>query len=130
MNNQEYKQMLIERSYRFAVTTMRLIDNVDYRDFSIKIIANQLLRSATSIGANITEAQAASSRKDFANFLQYALKSSNEAKYWLRLFRDSGKTKKEQIDILLKEVTELSNLLASSILSIKGKKLLTPNCNF
>ncbi len=91
-------------------------------DFSIKIIANQLLRSATSIGANIIEAQASSSKKDFINFINYALKSANETKYWLGLLKDSGKADKEEINKLLKEVIEISRLLGSSILSLKGRK--------
>jgi len=81
-----------------------------------------LLRSATSIGANIIEAQAASSRKDFKNFLNHALKSANETKFCLALLRDSGKKSKEDMELLLKEAKELSNILASSIITLKNKK--------
>ncbi|MBU2592490.1 four helix bundle protein [Patescibacteria group bacterium] len=52
------------------------------------IISDQLLRAGTSIGANIVEAQAASSRRDFTNFLNHALKSANETKFWLILSKD------------------------------------------
>ncbi|KAF0121585.1 MAG: hypothetical protein FD151_1162 [bacterium] len=84
-------------------------------------MGDQLLRSATSIGANIIEAQAASSRKDFRNFLNHALKSANETKFWLGLLRDSGKKTGEEINPLMKEAKELANILASSILTLKGK---------
>ena len=60
-----------------------------------RIINDQLLRSATSIGANVIEAQAASSRKDYTNFFAYALKSANECKFWLGLLRDSGRGDKD-----------------------------------
>ncbi len=87
-----------------------------------RIISGQLLRSATSIGANVIEAQAASSRKDYTNFFNYALKSANECKFWLGLLRDSGQGNKEPVNKLLKETTEIANILATSILTLKGRK--------
>lgn len=86
------------------------------------VIGDQLLRSATSIGANVVEAQGAASRKDYANFFSHALKSANETKFWFGLLRDSGKAKKEATDKLLKEATELAKILATSIITLKGKK--------
>lgn len=85
-------------------------------------MAKQLLRSATSIGANVIEAQAASSRKDFTNFFSYALKSANETKFWLCLLEDSAKIPRAAITPLLDEATQLANILASSIMTLKGKK--------
>ncbi|MCK6469497.1 MAG: four helix bundle protein [Candidatus Brocadia sinica] len=85
-------------------------------------IGNQLLRNATSIGANMVEANAASSRRDYTNFFNYALKSANETKFWLGLLRDSGKADKNRANKLLKETTEIANILASSILTLKGKR--------
>ena len=124
MDNQSYRQMLIKRSYKFSLEIMKLIDTFPQKDFSIKIIAQQLIRSATSVGANIIEAQSSSSKKDFVNFLHYALKSANETRYWLGLLQDCGKIEKENVSPLLQEVRELANLLGSSILSLKGKKKL------
>lgn len=86
------------------------------------IISDQFIRSATSIRANITEAQAGSSRKDFKNFLNHALKSANETKFWLALLKDSGKKPENEINPLLNEARELANILASSILTLKNKK--------
>jgi four helix bundle protein len=122
MDNQEYKKQLIKRAYLFSLATMRFVDTFSLKELSLKVIAQQVLRSAMSIGANIIEAQASSSKKDFINFLHYALKSANETKYWLGLLRDSGRVDKETAQKLLSEATELSNLLGSSILSLKGKK--------
>ncbi len=122
MDNQEFKKMLINRAYRFSLETMKFIDSLDKKVFSLNIIAKQMIRSATSIGANIIEAQASSSKKDFTNFMSHALKSANETRYWLGLLRDSGKAEKAQAEKLLKEAQELSRILGSTILSLKGRK--------
>lgn len=110
-----------QRTYRYALDVIRFLDELPH-DYAVQTMGKQLLRSATSIGANIVEAQAASSRKDFANFYSYALKSSNESKFWLGLLKDSGKASNGIGDALLCEAQELSNILASSILTIKGRR--------
>ena len=110
MENKDYKQMLIKRSYKFSLEIMRFIDSLPAKNLSTQVLERQLLRSATSIGANIVEAQASSSKKDFTNFINYALKSANETKYWLGLFRDSGQFKTQEPKFLLKESIELSNM--------------------
>jgi four helix bundle protein len=91
---------------------------------STRIIVKQLLRAATSIGANIVEAQASPSRKDFTNFFSYSLKSANETKYWLELLKDVNKSDSQTINTLIKEVDDIANILGSSILTLKGKKKL------
>jgi len=118
---QESKTDIKERSYLFALRIIKLTDSLP-SDHAFKIIADQLLRSATSIGANIVEAQAASSRRDFTNFLNHALKSANETKFWLGLLRDSGRKDKGLIDPLLEDTKQLSNILASSILTLKREQ--------
>jgi len=123
-SNQEFKKMLINRAYRFSLETMKFIDTFEKKDFSLVIIAKQIIRSATSIGANIIEAQASASKKDFTNFMNHGLKSANETRYWLGLLRDSGKANKDQAEKLLKEAQELSKILGSAILSLRGKKQL------
>lgn len=88
------------------------------------VISDQLLRSATSIGANIIEAQAASSKKDFIKFYQIALKSANETKYWLGILRDATDADKDETNNLLEEVKSLANILGASLLTLKGKRKL------
>jgi len=111
------------RSYQFALKIIGFIDKLP-RDMSTQIIAKQLLRAATSIGANIVEAQASPSRRDFTNFFNHSLKSANETKYWLELLRDANKTDKETINELIKEASDIANILGSSILTLKGKRKL------
>ncbi len=87
----------------------------------MQTIGKQLLRSATSIGANIIEAQASGSRKDFAKFYNIALKSANESKYWILIIK-STQTDTEQIcQKLLNETDELSRILGKSLLTLRGK---------
>ena len=120
-NNLKNKADLKGRAYIYALDIIQFIDGLS-NDFSVQIISKQLLRSATSIGANIIEAQAGSTKRDFTKFFNYALKSANESKFWLGLLRDSAKADKNKVDELLKETTELANILCSSILTLRGRK--------
>ena len=88
------------------------------------VIGDQLLRAATSIGANVVEATASSSKREFIRFYEIALKSANETKYWLCLLRDSDLegVDKAEVERLLSEAIELSNMLASALLTMKNKK--------
>jgi len=116
------KTELKRRAYIYALSIIKFIDTLNKKDFSINIISKQLLRSATSIGANIIEAQAGSSKKDFTNFFSHSLKSANESKFWLGLLRDSSRADRDMVNKLLQETTEIANMLGSSILTLKGKK--------
>ncbi len=121
INNQSFKKQLITRTFVFARKIIALIDKFPKKR-SAWVISDQLLRSATSVGANIIEAQAASSKRDFINFLNHALKSGNETKFWLALAKDVVLKEKETINFLLREVDELVKILGSSIATLKGKK--------
>lgn len=123
MTNDDFKKRLIQRAFAFARLVLGLVDKFPNKR-SGWAISDQLLRSATSIGANIIEAQAASSKKDFINFLNHALKSANETKFWLALARDLDKELIPEINDLLKEVDELAKILGSSISTLKGKNKL------
>ena len=121
-HNEKPKTELKYRAYVFALSIIRFIDSLDKKDYTIRIISDQILRSATSIGANIIEARGSSSKKDFTNFFTYSLKSANETKFWLGLLRDSGKAPRDFSNQLLTEVAEVASILGSSILTLKGKK--------
>lgn len=118
---QKSKRDLKVRAYIYALEIIKLLDSLAKERVS-RIVGDQLLRSATSIGANIIEAQAASSKKDFVNFLSYSLKSANETKFWLGLLRDSKRNGTNDINRLLKEVDEFAKILGASILTVKGKR--------
>lgn len=122
MEKEEFKKMLKLRAFILARNVMKLTDKFPQKR-SAWVITDQLLRSATSIGANIIESQAASSKKDFINFLNYALKSGNETKFWLALAKDLDKRLEKEIEKELKETDELVKILGSSIATLRGKKL-------
>jgi four helix bundle protein len=109
------------RTYQFALKIINFIDELP-NNMSTQIITKQLLRAATSIGANIIEAQASPSRKDFTNFFNHSLKSANETKYWLCLLKDANKADKEITNSLIKEADGIANILGASILTLRGKK--------
>lgn len=118
----KFKQEFRRRVYQFALDVITFVEELQIGQAS-RIIGDQLLRSATSIGANVVEAKGAASRKDYTNFFVYALKSANETKFWLGLLRDSGKAERDATDRLMDEVSEIANILATSIITLKGKKV-------
>jgi four helix bundle protein len=105
------------RCYNFSVAIIRFVYRLQVRRLHYSII-DQLIRSSTSIGANIIEAKSASSKKDFIRFYVYALKSANETKYWLALLRDSLEVERGIMHTHLQEVTELSSIIAACILKL------------
>jgi four helix bundle protein len=109
------------RCYFFSKDIILFIGNSAYeRKFSS--LFDQLLRSATSIGANIVEGRAGSSKRDWIKYLDIALKSANETKYWLCLIRDTISVSKEKTNTLIKEADEISKIIASIIINaIKSK---------
>src|SRR3972149_11310454 len=111
---------LKNRVYKFSVSIIKFVNEIEVKKINISLI-DQLVRSATSIGANMIEARAAHSKKDFIKFYEISLKSSNETKYWLCLLRDGLKIDKNKINSLLKEADEISKIIASSIITMKSK---------
>jgi len=116
----KYKMKLKDRTYQYSIKMIEFLDSLS-KDSSTQIISKQLLKSATSIGANIVEAQASSSEKDFTKYFNYSLKSANESVYWLNLLKEAKKINNNQIEYLLNETKELAKILGSSILTLKGK---------
>lgn len=115
------KSDLKVRCYRFSLEVIAVADALPNK-WSAWIIIDQLIRAATSIGANLVEARASSSQLEFKKFYEISLKSANETKYWLCLLRDAGLADKFHIDVLLSEVIEIANMLAAGVLKLKGKK--------
>ena len=85
------------------------------------VLVNQLLRSGTSIGANVHEAQYAQGTKDFISKLEIALKECNESSYWIELLYDTNCLNEEIFNDLQKQCIELRRMLVSSITTLKKK---------
>ena len=120
-NSSKRKPELRYRCYYFSIEIIKFLETLPEKRV-YWVMADQLMRCATSIGANVVEAKSSSSRRDFIKFYEIALKSANETKYWLALLRDATDAKKELANKLLSEVEEISKMLGSSILTLKNKK--------
>lgn len=120
-DNAKFKVEFKKRLYGWVIRLIKFIDLLPKGSVN-DVMGKQLLRSGTSILANYVEANSASSKRDFINFFTHSLKSANESKVWLSLLKDLGKGDKEEGIFLLKELIEISNIIASSILTLKGKK--------
>ncbi len=120
MDKNDFKQQIKLRAFNLARRTIQL-SNKFSKTRAAWVITDQLIRAITSIGANIIEAQAASSRKDFINYLHIALKSGNESKFWLALARDLDAQLIVEINEIIKETDELVKILGKSLLTLKGK---------
>ena len=120
-DNVKFKNEFKKRLYNWVLRLIKFIDKLP-KDSVGSIMGNQLLRSGTSILANYIEANSSSSRKDFINFFTHSLKSANESKVWLCLLRDTNKGDKKELEWLLEELIEIANIIASSILTLKGKR--------
>ncbi len=116
------KSVIVAKSYQFALDIIKV-----QKDLSSKreyVLSKQLLRSGTSIGANINEATASPSKKDFVNKLSIASKEARESLYWLNLLHDTGFIDQQSFQLLSNKSNELLKILSSIILTIREKYLL------
>lgn len=108
-----------EKSYAFAVEVVQL-----HRALARKrefVLGRQLMRAGTSVGANVEEALAAQSRRDFASKMSIACKEARESLYWLRLLRDTSLASLAQVDPLLKQADELTALLTAIVKTTRSQ---------
>ena len=110
-----------ERAFDFAVRVIRLCRYLDQRPGTSRALSRQVLRSGTSVGANLEEAQGAHTKNDFIYKNEIALKEARETKYWLRLLVASELVSSHRIDPLLQEADELSKILGAIVVSAKDK---------
>jgi|CXWL01.1.fsa_nt_gi four helix bundle protein len=115
MENQHKENILKDKSYAFAFKANEylLSERTDY------VLAKQLLRSGTSIGANVAEANQAQFRPDFVSKMSIALKEAVETEYWLSLLKDSQYLTQSQADSLISDCGELKTILTAAIKTTK-----------
>ena len=106
------------RAFYFSKDIILFIKNQQYERIYFSLF-DQLIRSATSIGANLVEGIAGSSKNDFLKFNIIALKSANETKYWLCLIRDTLEIDNLKIEKLVSEANEISKIIASIVINSK-----------
>ena len=102
-----------EISYRFAVDIVKFAKGCNKFDRIDQILLSQLVKSATSIGANIEEACSAQSKRDFLAKMYIAFKEASEARYWLYIFKETNVENKDQFNKLLKTSSSIINLLST-----------------
>jgi four helix bundle protein len=121
-NNQirNKKYNLEDRTLDFAKKIISLCQSLPNNTVNFKLI-DQLIRAASSIGANYIEANEALGKKDFLHRLRIARKESKETLFWLQLVLETNKNKKDQINDLIKECNEIRNILSAIINRIEMK---------
>ena len=118
VNEGERPYNIRHRCFYFSKELIIFVGDHKY-DRVYSTLFDQLIRSGTSIGANVVEGKAGSSKKDWKKYFDIALKSANETKYWLCLIRDTMNVSKPKVNELIKEADEISKIIASIILNAK-----------
>jgi len=110
--------IILDKTFEFSKSIVFLyLDLKNEKEFDL---GRQVLRSGTSIGANVEEAIGAISKKEFISKLQISYKEARETKYWLRLFKECGIAKRGKLDDLLGECDEILRILTSILNSSKN----------
>jgi len=108
------------RCYEFSKLIVLFINRIEFKRIHYSLI-DQLLRSSTSVGANVIEGRSGNSRKNLEYFFSVALRSANETKYWLSLIGDTMELDKNEMNQLIEEADEISKIIGKSILTLKAK---------
>ncbi len=108
-----------ERTFNFAVRITKLCNYLDKQPGTPRLLASQLFRSGTSIGANVEESQSAESGRDFISKQSISLKEARETRYWLRILIKSELIPEEKVSSILSECEQLIKIIAKSIVTRK-----------
>ena len=112
-----YRSDIRDRAFNFAVRCIDVARFLEKQSGVSRVLANQLLRSATSVGANLEEARAAESRADFLHKMRIAQKEAREANYWLRLIQESYPDHRERFRELTSESSEILKVISKIIVN-------------
>ncbi|HEY3320559.1 MAG TPA: four helix bundle protein [Planctomycetota bacterium] len=113
-----------DRTFKFALRIVNLCQHLDARPGVARLLGRQLLRSGTSIGANVEESVAGQSRADFVSKMMISLKESRETLYWLRLVAAARIVEPALLGDIQKEGEEISRVLGSIVVSTKRRSSL------
>jgi four helix bundle protein len=121
MDEQEFKN----KTKNIALRIIRLVESLPNTN-SAQIIGKQLLRSATSVGANYRAACRAKSTADLINKLSIVEEESDESLYWLELLEDSNLVKETKLSELKKDMNEIVSMIVASIKTLRSKPIQNP----
>ena len=113
---------ITDRSFEFALRVVKLCRVLEDERKVNRALVNQLIRSGTSVGANIEEAQSGQSRADFLSKMSIACKEARETLYWLRLISASDESLTPRLSDIIKEANEIVAILTSIIKNTKENK--------
>ena len=117
-------QDIRDRTFAFACAVVTLALELD-ADYRLRSIIDQLLRSGTSTGANLEEAKAASSKREFLRYVQISLRESREAVYWLRICSELRLGSEAQLRELTDEGQQIARILGAIVVSTKRRLIAT-----
>ncbi len=112
--------IVLDKSFNFAVRIVKLYRHLRYT-LDERVLSAQILKSGTSIGANIREALRSPSRKDFVARMNISLKESYETEYWIELLYRTEYISEVEYNSIFPECRELTNILSQIILTTKSK---------
>ena len=118
MNAEELKL----RTKQFAINIIKFFDSISSDSKSLRIIQNQLIRSATSVAANYRAACRSRSKSEFISKIKIVEEESDESQFWIELLIESGIVRKEKIEFLLIEATHLTKIFSASAKTAKTNK--------
>ena len=113
--------VVVDKSKAFAVRMVKMYQYLS-RENNEYVLSKQVLRSGTSIGANVKEAIRAQSKPDFISKMQIALKEASETEYWIELLTETEYVSEKQAESLLADCQELLKMLTTIIKSAKAKR--------
>ncbi|TSC55812.1 MAG: hypothetical protein G01um101418_628 [Parcubacteria group bacterium Gr01-1014_18] len=118
MNSSMKENIIQEKSYYFAIQIVKLAQQLVAKDKEF-VLSRQVLRSGTSIGANVEEAQGAQSKRDFVAKMTIAYKEARETLYWIRLLKDSGYLNEKLSVYFLNAINEILSIIVTILKTSK-----------
>ena len=116
-------QTIPDRTFQFAIRIVKLCQHLEETGSVARTISRQLLRSGTSIGANVQEGQAGQSKADFISKNYIALKEARETLYWLKLLAATNILPESRLTPIAQEAKEITRILGATIVKAKGKSV-------
>jgi len=114
-------RLLAPRTKAFGLRVLRLFDSLPHKP-AAQVVGKQLLRSALSVGANYRSACRARSKAEFAAKMGIVLEEVDESKYWMEILVDGSLMKKQQLEALIQEATEITAMVIASINTARRAK--------
>ena len=109
-----YQNNIVQRTFLFGVNIVRLSQSIPKTAAGLAL-SNQIVRSGTSVGANVEEAQDGLSKKDFIHSMNIALKEARETNYWLRILSESNVINSQENERILNESVEIIKILTAIV---------------